>query len=91
MGFQVYIGDRICPSDKTGLGNRAWYIVQVCFSQERMIYVPDKDSDDGIAKVVYIAKDRKPRKVFNVFERLARLVTHISSRYEQAVRYLEIS
>ncbi len=86
-GFQIYIGDRIYPSDKTGLGNLARYIVRACFSQERMIYVPDKESDDGVAKVVYISKDRKSRKVFNALDWLARLVTHIPSRYEQTVRY----
>jgi len=32
--FQVYIDDRIYPSDKTGLGNLARYIVRACFSQE---------------------------------------------------------
>jgi len=52
-----------------------------------MIYVPDKESDDGVAKVVYISKDRKSRKVFNALDWLARLVTHIPSRYEQTVRY----
>ena len=39
-GFHVYIGDRIYPSDKTGLGNLARYIIRACFSQERMVYVP---------------------------------------------------
>jgi hypothetical protein len=63
------------------------FIVRACFSQERMIYVPDKESDDGVAKVVYISKDRKSRKVFNALDWLARLVTHIPSRYEQTVRY----
>ncbi len=33
-GFNVYIGDRIYPSDKTGLGNLARYIIRACFSQE---------------------------------------------------------
>ncbi|MFH2060057.1 MAG: transposase [Pseudomonadota bacterium] len=52
-----------------------------------MIYIPDKESDDGVAKVIYILKDRKSRKVFNALDWLARLVTHIPSRYEQTVRY----
>jgi hypothetical protein len=43
-GFNVYIGDRIYPSDKTGLGNLARYIIRACFSQERMVYVPAEDS-----------------------------------------------
>jgi hypothetical protein len=47
-GFQPYIGDRFYPSDKTGLGNLARYIVRACFSQERMVYIPAKKSNDGI-------------------------------------------
>ena len=52
-----------------------------------MVYVPAKESADGIAKVVYTSKDRKSRKVFMALDWLARLVTHIPSRYEQTVRY----
>ncbi len=85
-GFHVYIGDRITPSDKTGLGNLARYIIRACFSQERMVYVPAGESTDGIAKVVYTSKDRKSRKVFSALDWLARLVTHIPGRYEQTVR-----
>lgn len=51
-----------------------------------MTYVPDKDSDYGVAKVVYISKDQKSRKVFNALDWLARLVAHIPSRYEQTVK-----
>ncbi len=36
-GFNVYIGDRIEPDDKAGLGNLARYIIRACFSQERMV------------------------------------------------------
>jgi hypothetical protein len=32
-GFHVYIGDRIYPDDKTGLGNLARYIVRACFER----------------------------------------------------------
>ena len=78
-GFHVYIGARITPSDKIGLGNLARYIIRAFFSQERMVYVPAKESTDGIAKVVYISKDRKSRKVFMALDWLARLVTHIPS------------
>jgi len=35
-GFQVYIGDRIYPSDKIGLGNLTRYIVRAFFFQERI-------------------------------------------------------
>ncbi|MBU0973493.1 MAG: transposase, partial [Proteobacteria bacterium] len=79
--------DRIFSDDKTGLGNLARYIIRACFSQERMVYIPAKDSDDGTAKVVYTSKNRKSRKVFNALDWLARLVTHIPGRYEQTVRY----
>ena len=86
-GFHVYIGDRIEPDNKTGLGNLAIYIIRACFSQERMVYIPAKKSDDGIANVIYTFKDRKSKKVFNALDWLARLVTHIPSRYEHTVRY----
>jgi len=39
-GFNVYIGDRIEPDDKAGLGNLARYIIRACFSQERRVYIP---------------------------------------------------
>ena len=64
-GFNVYIGDRIEPDDnlkvtrKAGLGNLARYIIRACFSQERLVYIPAKKSDDGVAKVIYTSKDRK--------------------------------
>ena len=86
-GFNVYIGDRIEPDDKAGLGNLARYIIRACFSQERMVYVPAEKSSDGIAKVIYTSKDRKIRKVFNALDWLARLVTHVPGRYEHTVRY----
>ena len=75
------------PDDQTGLGNLARYIIRACFSQERMVYIPEQDSHDGTAKVVYTSKDRKSRKIFNAMDWLARLVTHIPGRYEQTVRY----
>jgi hypothetical protein len=86
-GFHGYIGDRITPSDKTGLCNLVRYIIRACFSQERKVYVPAEDLAAGFAEVVYTSKDRKSRKVFNALDWLARLVTHIPGRYEQTVRY----
>jgi len=86
-GFHVYIGDKVYPDDKAGLGNLARYIIRACFSQERMIYIPAEESTDGLAKVIYTSKDRKSRKVFNALDWLAQLVTHIPDRYEQTVRY----
>jgi len=57
-GFHVYIGDRIFSDDQTGLGNLARYIIRACFSQERMVYIPEQDSHDGTAKVVYTLNSR---------------------------------
>lgn len=73
-GFHVYIGDRIYADDQAGLGNLARYIIRACFSQERMVYIPAEESNDGNAKVVYTSKDQKSRKVFNALDWLARLV-----------------
>ncbi len=65
----MYIfGDRIEPDDKAGLGNLARYIIRACFSQERMVYISAKKSDDGVAKVIYTSKDKKSRKVFHAFD-----------------------
>jgi len=83
----VYIGDRIELEDKAGLGNLTRYIILACFSQERLFYISAEKSDDGVAKVLYTAKDKKSRKVFNALDWLARLVTHIPGRYEHTVRY----
>lgn len=52
-----------------------------------MVYLPAKESIDGIAKVIYTSKDRQGRKTFDALDWLARLVTHIPGRYEQTVRY----
>jgi len=46
-GFNVYIGDRIEPDDKAGLGNLARYIIRACFSQERKA-----DTDDTIPTIM---------------------------------------
>ena len=86
-GFNVYMGERIMPSEPTSLENLARYIIRACFSQERLVYVPVDESSDGIAKVVYSSKDGKNREIFNAVDWLARLVTHIPNKYEQTVRY----
>ncbi len=86
-GFNVYIGNKIESDDKTGLGKLAKYIIRACFSQERLIYIPEEKSDDGVAKIIYTVKDKKSRKVFNALDWLARLVTHIPGRYGHMVRY----
>ena len=33
IGFHVYIGNKIDPDDKTGLGNLAKYIIRACFER----------------------------------------------------------
>jgi hypothetical protein len=64
-GFHVHIGERIWPEDEKGLENLARYIIRACFSQERMVYIPVTESTDGVAKVIYTAKDGKTRKTFD--------------------------
>jgi len=86
-GFNVYVGDRNYSDDEASLGNLARYIMRACFSRERMVYIPAEASDDITAKVVYTSKDRESRKTFNALDWPARLVTHITGRYEQTVRY----
>ncbi len=76
--FNVYIGDRIEPDDKAGLGNLARYIIRACFFQERMVYIPTEKSGDGVAKVIYTSKDRKSRKVFTALDWLARTSIFLS-------------
>ncbi len=49
--------------------------------------LPAEKSDDGVAKIIYTAKDGKSQKMFNALDWLARLVTHIPGRYEHTVRY----
>ena len=75
--FVFLIGGKIFSDDKAGLGHLAQYIIRACFSQERMVYIPAEVSDDDTAKVVYLSKDRKSRKTFNVLDWLARLIQKI--------------
>jgi hypothetical protein len=56
-------------------------------SQERMNYLPAKDSRDGQAKVIYKSKDGRTSKTFEALDWLAQLVTHIPNKGEQMVRY----
>ena len=52
-----------------------------------MIYIPAAESKDGIARVIYEAKDGKGSKTFTALNWLAQLVTHIPNKGEQLVRY----
>jgi hypothetical protein len=86
-GFNVYCGPNIWPNNDQGLEDLARYIVRACFSQERMNYLPAKDSRDGQAKVIYKSKDGRTSKTFDALDWLAQLVTHIPNKGEQMVRY----
>jgi hypothetical protein len=65
----------------------ARYIIRACFSQERMTYIPVKDTLDGQAKVIYRSKDGRASKTFEALDWLAQLVTHVPNKGEQMVRY----
>jgi hypothetical protein len=52
--FNVYCGPTIWPNNDKGLEDLARYIIRACFSQERMSYLPAKDTLDGQAKVMTI-------------------------------------
>jgi len=86
-GFNVYFGSAIWPHNEEGLENLARYIIRASFSQERMTYIPDDESADGTAKVIYDSKDGKTTKTFDALDWLAQLVTHIPNKGEQMVRY----
>jgi hypothetical protein len=87
MCFNVYCGNAIWPHNDEGLENLARYIIRASFSQERMTYIPDDQSADGVAKVIYDSKDGKTTKTFDALDWLAQLTTHIPNRGEQMVRY----
>ena len=86
-GFNVYCGEAIWPHNEEGLENLARYVIRASFSQERMIYIPASDCSDGVAKVIYDAKDGKSSKTYDALDWLAQLVVHIPDRGEQMVRY----
>ncbi len=86
-GFNVYCGLAIWPHDENSLENLAHYIIRATFSQERMTYVTEDKSPDGIAKVIYQSKDGKTSKTFDALDWLAQLTTHIPGKNEQMVRY----
>ncbi len=86
-GFNVYCGLAIWPHDEDALENLAHYIIRAAFSQERMTYITEDKSPDGIAKVIYQSKDCKTSKTFDALDWLAQLTTHIPGKNEQMVRY----
>jgi hypothetical protein len=86
-GFNVYCAPTIWPNNDKGLDDLARYIIRACFSQERMTYLPAKDTLDGQAKVIFRSKDGRTSKTFEALDWLAQLVTHIPNKGEQMVRY----
>lgn len=52
-----------------------------------MTYVPAPEASDGVARVIYKAKDGRTTKTFTALDWLAHLVTHIPTKGEQMVRY----
>ena len=52
-----------------------------------MAYVPASESFDGVARVIYKAKDGRTTKTFPAMDWLAHLITHIPNKGEQMVRY----
>ena len=86
-GFNIYCGPTIWPNNDQGLEDLARYIIRACFCQERMTYLPAKDTIDGQAKVIYSSKDGRTSKTFEALDWLAQLVTHIPNKGEQMVRY----
>ena len=85
-GFNIYCGNAITPSDHNGLERLAQYIIRAPISQERMIYVPAAEAADGVARVIYQAKDGGSSKTFLAIDWLAHLITHIPNKGEQMVR-----
>lgn len=86
-GFNVYCGSAIWPHDESALENLAHYVIRAAFSQERMSYITNDQSPDGIAKVIYQSKDGRTSKTFDAMDWLAQLTTHIPGKNEQMVRY----
>lgn len=86
-GFNVYGGKTIRPSDQEGIERLAQYIVRAPISQERMLYISAFESTDGVARIIYDAKDGSASKTFLALDWVAQLITHIPNKGEQLVRY----
>jgi len=76
-GFNVHCGPRIQPGDEEAMENLPRYIIRASFSRERMIYIPEE------SKVIYQSKDGKNEKVFDAFEWLAAMCSHVPNKGEQ--------
>ena len=86
-GFNIYCGNVIYPFDQEGLERLAQYIIRAPISQERMTYVRASESFDGVARVIYKAKDGGTTKTFMATDWLAHLIIHLPNKGEQMVRY----
>ena len=58
---------------------RLWRIIRASFSQERMIYIPEK------SEVVYQSKEGKKQKIFDALEWIAAMCSHVPNKGEQMV------
>ena len=52
-----------------------------------MTYVPPSEAADGMARMIYKAKDGGTTKTFLAMDWLEHLITHIPNKGEQMVRY----
>ena len=86
-GFNIYCGPAIYPDEKDVIERLSQYIVRAPISQERMIYIPEDESRDGNAQVIYKDKSGIVSQTFDALDWLAKLITHIPDKGEQLVRY----
>jgi hypothetical protein len=86
-GFNIFCSRPTDPNDQNGLERLAQYIIRAPISQERMVYIPASQAADGLARVIYQAKDGGSSKTFLTLDWLAQLVSHIPGKGEQMVRY----
>ncbi len=70
-GFNIYCSRPTVPDDQSGLERLAQYIIRAPISQERMVYIPAFQAADGLARVIYQAKDGNSSKTFLALDWLA--------------------
>ena len=86
-GFNIHCGFPVSFSDTDAIERLARYIIRAPISQERLKYIPDNKSENGIGKAVYEGKTTYRVETFSSVDFLARLTTHIPNKQEQTVRY----
>ena len=67
-GFHVYCGKALYSWDNEGLERLGQYIVRAPLSQERMTYIPEDQTNEGNAKVVYKGKTSKKTQIFSALD-----------------------